>query len=122
MAMIQAWQVYFIYNCRLTDPPKDKFVIITCFNPNPCGFFINTELTQFTKNSPRLRPCHILIAAIEHPFLQYDSWVDCQDVKSFQEAELFSLRGTVSASTKQAVLNAVEICPVLRRRFKNLIK
>lgn len=122
MLPIQAWQVYLVHNCRITDPPKDKFVIITCFDPNPCGFFINTDIAPFIRTSPDLFACQILIPLDEHLFLQYDSWVDCHSVKSFQETELTDLRGNISSRTKQAILNTVQNCLVLRRRFKDMIK
>jgi hypothetical protein len=122
MPPISQWQVYFIPNCRHARPlPKDKFVVVTCFDPNPCGFFINTRVNEFIANHPDLLPCEVAMAATEHPFLAHDSWLDCRELLSFREEELSDLRGVLAARTVVAARRAVQDCPVLRPRFKRLI-
>lgn len=123
MVSIQLWQVYLIYNCRHAKPqPKDKFVAIVCFDPNPCGFLVNSSVNQFIQSHPHLLPCEVPLLASQHPFLSHNSWLDCRDILSFQETELINLRGSISTPAIKDVLGAVQQCPVLRNRFKNLIK
>lgn len=121
MRSIQQWQVYFVRQCRQATPIKDKFVIVACFDPNPCGFFINTRITPFIANKPNLLPCEAMIFVSQHPFLSYDSWVDCHDILSFKETELTDLRGVVSIDGIQNVMTAVQVCPTLRPHFKKKI-
>lgn len=113
MPRIQQWDVYFVINSRHAKPlPKDKFVVVACFDPNPCGFFINTRVNDFIQRNAHLMGCEVQLSAAEHAFLSYDSWLDCREILSFHESEL---------SDKRGVLAAVDACPVLRPRFKKLI-
>lgn len=122
MPALQQWQVYFLPNCRLAKPlPKDKFVVLACFDPNPCGFFINTAINRYIQQRPQLLPCEVLLQVSRHPFLQYDSWLDCMELLSLQSTELTDLRGRIDPATIQDILSAVRSCPVLRPRFKQLI-
>lgn len=123
MPRIQQWDVYFVVNSRHAKPlPKDKFVVIACFDPNPCGFFINTKVNDFIQASPQLMACEVLLSVAVHPFLSYDSWLDCREILSFQEAELADKRGALVTTAIMDVLAAVDACPVLRPRFKRLIR
>ncbi len=50
--------VYFIANCRWVELlPKDKYVAICCFAPNPCGLFINSRINEFIQQNPKLLDC-----------------------------------------------------------------
>jgi len=123
MSQIQQWEVYFVVNSRHAKPlPKDKFVVVACFDPNPCGFFINTKINDFIQKNVPLMACEVLLSAIAHPFLSCDSWLDCREILSFQESELTDKRGVLAANSIKNVLAAVEECPVLRPRFKRLIR
>jgi hypothetical protein len=123
MPRIQQWDVYFVVNSRHAKPlPKDKFVIVACFDPNPCGFFINTKVNDFIQKNAQLMACEVLLTAAAHPFLSYDSWLDCREMLSFQESELIDKRGVLASNAIVDALAAVEACPVLRPRFKRLIR
>ena len=122
MPGVQQWEVYFVVNSRHAKrAPKDKFVVIACFDPNPCGFFINSRINTFVQQNPRLLPCMVVIPARSHAFLQYDSWLDCRELLSFQDSELTDRRGIVAPETLPSIHTAVSACPVLRPRFKRLI-
>jgi len=120
--MIERWQVYFIVNCRHAKPlPKDKYVVVACFDPNPCGFFINSRVNPFIQNQPALAACEAPLSATDHPFLSHNSWLDCRDILSFRADELSDLRGVISPHVIPTVVSIVQACPVLRNRFKKLI-
>lgn len=123
MSHIQQWDVYFVVNSRHAKPlPKDKFIVVACFDPNPCGFFINTKVNDFIQKNTQLMICEVLLSAGAHPFLSYDSWLDCREILSFQESELTDKRGILAVNAVKDVLAAVQVCPVLRPRFKRLIQ
>jgi len=117
----QLWQVYHVTNCRHTSPPKDKFVVIVHIDGNALGVFINTRISSWIQARPNLIVCETTISAAEHPFLNYDSWVDCQDLYPYTDAELVSGRGIVSETAKCSILNAIHLCPKLERKYKNAI-
>ena len=122
MSSLSCWDVYHVLNCRHAQPiPKNKFVVIICFDPNPHGFFINSQINQFIRRRPRLLPCEVLLPANAHPFLRYDSWLDCQNLYDFQPNELTDHRGAIVSAVRVAVLQGVQNCPVLRRYQKRLI-
>ena len=122
MTAIQLWDVYFIANCRLAKPlPKDKYVAICCFAPNPCGFFINSRINEFIQQNPKLLDRETPLTAALHSFLQHDSWLDCRELLSLREDELTDCRGRLDAAIVPAVLDAVQKCPVLRPGLKKLI-
>ena len=88
----------------------------------PYGFLINSIVNTYIQKRPLLLPCEAQLFAAEHLFLRYDSWVDCRDIYPFTISELTDLRGNLSARARQIVLQSVDFCPVLKRRFKKLIQ
>lgn len=113
------WSVYYIYNCRDTTPPKNKFSVIFNFNDGLFDFLINSEISSFVKNRKYLLPCISDIQAASNDFLEYDSFIDCREIFDFSIDELVHHKGEVSDETQQNIIKAVTACPVLELKFKN---
>lgn len=74
---VNCWDVFYLF-CKHTKPhPKNKFVVIVCFENIPMGFLINSQVNEFVKNRPSLLRCEVKILQQDHAFLSYDSYVDC---------------------------------------------
>lgn len=120
---IELWQVFHVLNCRHVLPaPKNKFVVIACIDGGiPYGFFINSAINAFVSARPHRLVCEAPILSTEHPFLSYDSWIDCQVIYPYTVSELSNQRGVLSQNAITATRNAVAQCRVLERRFQRLI-
>ncbi|HAG84685.1 MAG TPA: hypothetical protein DCL61_26925 [Cyanobacteria bacterium UBA12227] len=119
--MISKWEIFYVPSCRYAKPIKDKFVVIAYVNPSPHGFFINSRINKFISNRPYLLACEAQILANQHPFLKYDSYIDCREIFSFLESELTDTRGIMSSDAQAAVIEAVNSCRVLERIHKTRI-
>lgn len=118
---VQQWHIYFVRNFPHTTPPKDKLVIVACFAETPMIFLINSTITEWLRKRPHLLVCDPVIRAAEHDCLRYDSYVHCQTIFPIEVALLTHDRGPISTTAREDILNAVQDCPVLERRYKNLI-
>jgi hypothetical protein len=46
--------------CTHTKPfPKNKFIVIICFETTAMGFLINSQINQFVQKRPSLMPCEV---------------------------------------------------------------
>lgn len=117
---IRLWGVYHVQNCVHSVPPKNKFVVIACFDPKPYGFFVNSIVNPFW-HKQNLVVCHAEIKQSEHGFLTHDSFVDCTVIHPYENSMLTTLVGTLSASAQVDVKNSVNLCRILARHYKNLI-
>ncbi len=112
--MVEAWDVYYLFT-TYTTPPKDKYVVVVCVEPEILGFFINSEINEFVRKRPKLMPCMVELDSAHNPFLRYDSYLDCQLARSFVEPQLHDYRGSVAEESRLGVVEAVQACPVLRQ-------
>ncbi|HAN75972.1 MAG TPA: hypothetical protein DCQ51_00590 [Planktothrix sp. UBA8407] len=116
------WEIFYVQSCRHTKPsPKDKLVLVAYIDPSPYGFLINSKINNYIQNRDYLLCCEAEIIAIEHDFLDYNSYVDCREAFPFNAGELISSRGFLSAAGQAEVIKAVGLCPVLERIHKNRI-
>ena len=116
---VELWQVYYVF-CKYTKPtPKNKFIVIMCFDETiPMGILINSEINNFIKKRNHLMSCEVTLEQERHNFLRHTSYLDCRDIFSFPEVELTDLRGVMHPDIRQDVINAVKACPVLVLKHK----
>jgi hypothetical protein len=120
-ATVNLWDVYYVFTTHTKPFPKNKFIVIVCFETNPMGFLINSRINQFVQKRPRLMPCEVKIEQSSHTFLAHDSFLDCRDLFPFPASELTDLKGTIDEATRIKILAGVAACPVLPRNYKDLI-
>lgn len=107
------WDVHFIH-CLQTTPPKLKYVIIAHLEDDWFyGLFINSLVHPFVKGRPKLLPCMASIRVATHPFLSYNSWVDCTATYHFKQIDANNRVGCVHADMVQSIQAAVKACPKL---------
>ena len=100
--------------------PKDKFVVIVHFDTQPMGFLINSRVSNWLRKRPKLLACEASISSSEHPALDHDSFVDCRDLYSFHHWDLND-RDPVSEQAKTNILEAIRVCPTIKRKYKQAI-
>jgi len=107
--------------CSFTKPPKEKFLVVVCLDPKPLLVFINSKINALVQRNPDLAQCQIQIDAESHPFLNYDSYVDCSDVCSFtsdhlEEQAKAQFKGTVSSQVLSEIDVAIQKSPLISTR------
>jgi len=118
--MISPWHIYRVNNCQHTTPPKSKYIAVVCLNPNPYGFLINSQISQFIQNSPALLSSQVAIVAERYSFLQHDSYINCAQIFSFRSGELHSVQD-IQNNTRKAIERVVDNSKLIEPIYKRLI-
>jgi hypothetical protein len=118
--MISPWHIYHVSKCRHATPPKDKYVVIVCLNPNPYGFLINSRISQFIQNRAALLSSQVAIAAERYSFLKHDSYINCGHLFSFRSGELHSVQG-IQNNTRRAIKRVVASSKLIEPIYRRLI-
>lgn len=91
-------------------------------------FVINSELTAFARNAPRVFAAQVQMPVADHAFMERDSWVDCSKLWTFPlEAVVGDLAGvpewvlgriglTLRDDLSVTLDNAVRTIALVRRR------
>jgi hypothetical protein len=66
--------------CQFIDPPKEKYLILACVDPESLLFFVNSEVHPFIQSRPDLAKCQVALRASDCGFLDHDSFADCSHV------------------------------------------
>lgn len=122
--MPQIWTIYYISNCRQARPvPKPKFVAIVCFDFQFMGFLINSHIHPYIQARTHLLVGQALVDAASHPFLNANSYVDCNELYEFENSDLGveNFRGPVSVLAKAAIQKAVSSSRTITPRHRKLI-
>jgi hypothetical protein len=119
--MPDTWCIYHIPNCRQSSPPKDKLVVIVCKDSKPRGFFINSSISQFVRNSPALLEGQVTISALNQKCLAYDSYIDCSDLVEFDSIQLVNKRENLHEQTVAAIKGAMRTVATVETRYRKLI-
>lgn len=108
-------QVLYLF-CPFTRPPKDKYVVLLTMSPQPLLFVVNSRIPAFAAKRPHLAGCQVLIDAMDHSFLDHDSFINCAEVidaldreavLSQLRADTSRLRGCVSPPVMAEIVDAV---------------
>lgn len=107
-----------------------KFAIVVRTDPELLLFMVCTDIPAFALNNQQLARSYIKIDVENHRFLEYDSWIDCNDAKD--EYTLDSLKaarrkdpdclvGEVSLDVLRTILGGVDRSTRLKRRDRDSI-
>ena len=121
---IQRFEVYHIWVEQMRPEAKNKFVVIAHASADFClGFVINSRLNEFLLRNARLLPCHAPLEFATHGFLDHDSFVDCQTPYTFPPIAFGrdEWRGILDVAARNAVLEAIRVCPVLKPVHRTLL-
>ena len=123
---LEVGQVFRLPCLSCVEKRRPKFFVVSLKWSELRYFLINTERSPFAAGMPTVARTQILLAQVEHSFLNYDSWLDCSIMKGdYTEAQVqeFVLRdarvscGVLSANARAAVRNANERNALLPREF-----
>lgn len=119
----QIWHVFLARECRHTNPPKSKYVIVVHVDDDYAwGFLINSNIAPFIQHRPELLTCEADILMKGHSgWLRYDSFVDCRLIFPFEDIELEPDYGRITTEAKKSILDAIQRCEVLEEKYKQAI-
>lgn len=63
--------------CDFTTPPKDKYLVLACVEPEPLFLVINSKINELIQRRAWLLQCQVRINQEDHHFLQHHSYIDC---------------------------------------------
>lgn len=106
---IAIWHIYLCPACNLSTPPKDKWVVTVgrAGKDKIYGFFINTAINPVLRSKEELLKLQITISPIDHPFLRYDSYVNCSKFIEFYPSDFRQHQKEIAAETKSRICAAV---------------
>jgi hypothetical protein len=122
-------QVLYLF-CQFTNPPKEKYVVLTCVGPTPLLLVINSRISPFIEHRPELLRCQVRLSASDYDFLDHDSFADCSKViDSLDEtnirgqvlADLGRAVGELTQATKREIIKAVQDAKTISNHHKKLI-
>lgn len=107
-----------------------KYAIVSRTDPDVLMLMICTEVPAFARNNEKLLRSYVKIDRASHQFLDYDSWVDCNDAKdeysllAVQEAYANNAScyvGDVSRDILRKIVGGVDTSIKLERRKQSSI-
>lgn len=116
--------------CEFTTPEKYKYLVVCCTNPL-LVLCINSEINEYIKCRPELLACQVDVPETDHPFLKWDSVVNCVEASdSFDITELSEkivsdyykiIKGRIEDYCMRNIYIAVSISPTMKRKHKKAI-
>jgi len=114
-------------DCAFTNPPKNKYGILVCTDPEPLVFLVNSRINRWLAERPALRDCQITLHQCDYPFLQHDSCIDCTTpyrfltVEAIERQLMNDIDRQITESEQQAILYAVESGKTIEQRITRWI-
>jgi hypothetical protein len=109
----------------------DKYAVVARLDPDLLMLMICTAIPPFARRNERLKRSYISIDVEDHPFLKYDSWIDCNDAKGEYTIEKLTeayqqnsdcLVGELSDSVLKKIIGGVQTSVKLERKRKATIE
>lgn len=116
--------------CDFFDPPKYKFLVLGCIEPQPVLFAINSRVSPYITARQHLAECQVMLYQSAHSFLKYDSFLDCttaicefsiEDLVDQLSQGFHNMKGRLTESDLQAVIQAVSRSVTLETRIKQQV-
>lgn len=109
---------------------KPKFlVLVGDRDPDYLMFIVNSRMHPFVASRPHLAQCQVTIDAANHPFLDHDSQVACNEVLALKRTDVLRelagdvscIKGQVSQPVRDQILSAVKFAKTLSADEKDEI-
>jgi hypothetical protein len=112
-----------------TGTTKEKFLVLVASDADDLYFVINSNPSRLITRNPDLLRCQVTIDAASHPFLNYDSHIDCTQLLRLPRAKVLDdlvalpdrVKCTASANVLEQIAAAVKRAPTLSTREQTLI-
>ncbi len=85
------------------------------------GFFINTRIRSFVQKQPDLLACQVYIKASDHQCLDHNSFIDCSDLKEFDDDQLIVEREPLDKQTIGQIKKVVSNAKTIEKNYQKLI-
>ena len=72
-------QVLYLF-CKFKNLSKEKYLVLISPGSNPLLFIINSKIHPFIAEHPHLSKCQVMLKALDYPFLDHDSYINCSEV------------------------------------------
>lgn len=116
-----------LLHCDFTTPPKDKFLVLACIEPEPLFLVINSQLNEFIRKREWLFQCQVRIEHEDHPFLRHHSYIDCtnahkialRDIYEQLEMDIETIKDEISKDVLGQILAAVKFSKTLPAKYKS---
>jgi hypothetical protein len=94
---------------------EKRFVVLYADETTFCCV-INSEINKFIANRKELLRCQVKIRAIDHPFMLWDSHIDCSRVRQYETGEVCKqltenagwLLGSITPDLRDEVISALK--------------
>ena len=121
-------KVLYLFS-EFVEPPKEKFLLLSCMEPEPLVFVINSQINPFIKRDQHLFDCQVQLNASNYTFLDHDSYINCSQILSIGmniiidqvSSDLGRIKGEINMQTKQSVIQSVNRCRTISLAHKKLI-
>lgn len=115
-----------LVHCDFTTPPKDKFLVLVCVEPEPLFLIINSQLSEFVRKREWLLQCQVSIKHEDYSFLNHHSYIDCtsahkvtlRDIYEQLGKEIKRIKGEIRKDTRDQICAAVKFSRTLPARHK----
>jgi len=116
--------------CAFTKPPKNKYLLLACeVDIEPLFFVINSNINNFNRKNPDLHRAHVLLKASDNKFLEHDSYLNCNEVKTLDYAfvrqqlieDTSKIKGLVSDNVRGDIIAAVKYSKLIEPIYKKHI-
>lgn len=116
--------------CNFLNPPKHKFLLLGCIEPEPVLFAINSRVSRYITERQHLAECQVMLYQKDHSFLAYDSFLNCTAaVREFSLDDLVeqlvqdvkNIKGRLTEKDREAVVKAVSKTVTLEERVKKWV-
>ncbi|UZO81511.1 type II toxin-antitoxin system PemK/MazF family toxin [Aquimarina sp. ERC-38] len=112
------------------DVNYPKYVIIVSKNNNEfllAYVIINTEVNENVFPTPYLKSLHVLIDKQNHSFLDYDSYVNCSEIRTFNKQDIINFLiknperavGNVSENVLKAIHTTISTARTIPKYLKD---
>ena len=127
-AHLKPGQILYLF-CDFTTPPKEKYLVLACPGENPLLFIINSEIHPFIATRPELKKCQVKLSASDYD-LDHDSYINCsriiddiseEEIKRQIGKDLSRIKGELTETTKQEVVQVVSTAKTINRHVKSVI-
>lgn len=122
---IAVGDVYLLHTPILHGEPKKKFHILVCSTEPLRWVLINTKNAAVQLGQPDLGTTQVYLPRQQHPFLSYDSWADCLELRGFPDLAMLeacheeAFIGRLTVEKLEAVLVALSLAPTVPARQRN---
>lgn len=115
---------------KFPEKTREKFLVLVADDdPEYFTFIINSEINPFISDRQHLLQCQVSIDAVNHAFLEHDSYIACHEIRSLKREEVIrelvskpeAIKGNISSDVRIQILAAVKFAKTIEKDKKSRI-